>query len=64
MVVEGGMGVVTQQLATMAMAAGARIHTASPVRRIEVESGGGAATGLSCWLVWGVCLLESVGRWA
>jgi phytoene dehydrogenase-like protein len=43
MVVEGGMGVVTQQLATKAMAAGAAIHTASPVERVEVQ--GGQATG-------------------
>lgn len=44
MVVEGGMGVVTQQLATKAMAAGARIHTAAPVKRVEVQ--GGQATGV------------------
>jgi phytoene dehydrogenase-like protein len=43
MVVEGGMGVVTQQLATQALAAGAAIHTAAPVKRVEVQ--GGTATG-------------------
>ena len=44
MVVEGGMGVVTQQLATKAMTAGAAIHTATPVKRIEVQDG--RATGV------------------
>lgn len=43
MVVEGGMGVVTQRLATAAMQAGAKIHTASPVQKIEVQDG--RATG-------------------
>lgn len=46
MVVEGGMGVVTQQLATAAMHAGAQIHTASPVHKIEVQDG--QATGGQC----------------
>lgn len=45
MVVEGGMGVVTQGLATAAMQAGAAIHTASPVQQIEVQDG--QATGES-----------------
>lgn len=44
MVVEGGMGVVTQQLATQALAAGAAIHTAAPVKRVEVQRG--TATGV------------------
>ena len=44
MVVEGGMGVVTQQLATKAMTAGAAIHTATPVKRVEVQNG--RATGV------------------
>lgn len=39
MVVAGGMGVVTQQLATAAMHAGAQIHTACPVQQIEVQDG-------------------------
>ena len=43
MVVEGGMGVVTQRLATAAMKAGAAIHTARPVQRVEVQDG--RATG-------------------
>jgi hypothetical protein len=60
MVVEGGMGVVTQQLAARAMAAGAAIHTASPVKRVEVQ--GGQATGVcvkcntSKGVGWGVCV--------
>lgn len=43
MVVRGGMGTVTQQLAAAAMAAGATIHTACPVAQIDVQAG--AATG-------------------
>lgn len=44
MVVEGGMGVVTQRLAAAAMQAGARIHTGAPVSSIEVQDG--CATGV------------------
>jgi phytoene dehydrogenase-like protein len=50
MVVEGGMGVVTQQLATAAMQAGAHIHTGAAVQQIEVQDG--RATGqcvLACF---------------
>jgi phytoene dehydrogenase-like protein len=43
MVVEGGMGVVTQRLATKALTAGAAIHTATPVKRVELQDG--RATG-------------------
>lgn len=44
MVVEGGMGTVTQTLAAAAMAAGATIHTSSPVAAIKTS--GGAASGI------------------
>ncbi len=44
MVVEGGMGTVTQRLAAAALEAGAKIHTGAPVASIEVE--GAAATGV------------------
>lgn len=45
MVVEGGMGTVTQRLASAAMEAGAQIHTAAPVTQIEVQ--GGVAKGVN-----------------
>jgi phytoene dehydrogenase-like protein len=44
MVVEGGMGVVTQQLAAAARQAGAHIHTGAAVQSIEVQDG--RATGV------------------
>ncbi|KAF8065539.1 Pyroxd2 [Scenedesmus sp. PABB004] len=44
MVVQGGMGVVTQRLAAAAMAAGAAIHTGARVDSIEVQDG--RATGV------------------
>ncbi|GBF99512.1 hypothetical protein Rsub_12290 [Raphidocelis subcapitata] len=44
MVVEGGMGTVTQQLAAAAIAAGARIRTSAPVA--SIEAAGGAAAGV------------------
>jgi phytoene dehydrogenase-like protein len=37
MIVQGGMGTVTRELARLAMQAGARIATHSPVARIEVQ---------------------------
>jgi hypothetical protein len=58
MVVEGGMGVVTQQLATKAMTAGAAIHTATPVKRVEVQDG--CATGV-CAIVRLLCGLLGGG---
>lgn len=42
MVVAGGMGTVTQRLATAAMQAGAKIHTGRPVDRILLEDGAAA----------------------
>lgn len=39
MVVEGGMGRVTQELAALALQAGVAIHTSAPVTRIEVRNG-------------------------
>jgi phytoene dehydrogenase-like protein len=44
MIVKGGMGTVTRTLADAARAAGARIETDRPVRRISVERG--TATGV------------------
>ncbi|GAB4817840.1 hypothetical protein N2152v2_004886 [Parachlorella kessleri] len=44
MVVQGGMGAVTQQLATAALHHGARIHTGQPIQSILV--GGGVARGV------------------
>lgn len=46
MVVEGGMGTVTQELQRAAIAAGVRIHTGKKVRRIETSSQNGAVTAL------------------
>jgi hypothetical protein len=46
MVVEGGMGAVTQQLAAAARQAGAHIHTGAAVQQIEVKDG--RATGAGC----------------
>lgn len=43
MVVEGGMGTVTQTLAAAALEAGADVHTSRPVAAIDVQ--GDAATG-------------------
>lgn len=45
MVVEGGMGTVTQQLAAAAMKAGATIRTGCPISNITIE--GGSATGVT-----------------
>lgn len=45
MVVEGGMGSITQQLASRAVAAGATIESGTAVEAITVD-GGGAATGV------------------
>ncbi len=44
MVVEGGMGTVTQQLALAAMEAGAQLETGRPVVGISVQ--GGSVTGV------------------
>ncbi|HMJ54340.1 MAG TPA: NAD(P)/FAD-dependent oxidoreductase [Polyangiaceae bacterium] len=38
MIVQGGMGTITQRLAELARAAGAKIETEAPVARIEVSS--------------------------
>jgi phytoene dehydrogenase-like protein len=45
MVVEGGMGVVTQQLAAAAVQAGAAIRTNSKVEAIETRDGAVAGKG-------------------
>jgi hypothetical protein len=50
------MGVVTQRLAAAAMAAGASIHTACPVARIEVQDG--QATGAGVPVQMCVCALR------
>lgn len=39
MIVEGGMGAITQQLAAKAKSLGATVHTGSPVKRVIVEKG-------------------------
>ena len=45
MVVAGGMGAVTRQLAAAALAAGARIETNARVAAVDVANGGGGAGG-------------------
>jgi phytoene dehydrogenase-like protein len=45
MIVEGGMGTVTSQLATAARAAGAQIRTRAPVAQVDVK--GGAVEGVT-----------------
>jgi phytoene dehydrogenase-like protein len=45
MIVRGGMGTVTQKLADLALASGARIERAAPVARIELTAG--KATGVA-----------------
>jgi len=46
MIVEGGMGQVTQRLSTAATKAGVKIITDCPVEKIEVDSGGAAVVGV------------------
>lgn len=61
MVVEGGMGVVTQQLAAAARQAGAHVHTGAAVQSIEVQDG--RATGVQgddCWLLGATNCLHTV----